>query len=171
MGAVWSARDAGLGREVALKTLRSGGAAGSSSAGLRSLVREAQALARLAHPNVVAVFHVFVHGGRVFLAMELARGSTLRHWLAAAPRSLSEILEVFTLAGRGLAAAHAAGLVHRDFKPDNVLVGSGRVQVSDFGLARHGRDPVRAQPSPDAPGPELSLTTTGTLVGTPQTAS
>ena len=100
--------------------------------------REAQALARLSHPNVVAVHDVGVLDGEVFVAMELVVGATLRALARAARRARSrEILAVLRQAGEGLAAAHAAGLVHRDFKPDNVLVGDdGRVRVTDFGLAR-----------------------------------
>ena len=101
------------------------------------LQREAQALARLSHPNVITVHDVGVLDGEVYVAMELVEGTTLRGWLAARRRTVSEILVVLRQAGEGLAAAHDAGLVHRDFKPDNVLVGNdGRVRVTDFGLAR-----------------------------------
>ena len=94
-------------------------------------------MAQLAHPNVVTVFDVGSVDGRVFIAMELVEGMTLRHWLIAEHRGQNEIITTFLAAGHGLAAAHAAGLVHRDFKPDNVLIGNdGRVRVTDFGLAR-----------------------------------
>lgn len=101
------------------------------------LLAEAQAMAQLAHPNVVTVFDVGSVDDRVFLAMELIEGQTLAGWLRASRRKPSEILAMFVAAGHGLAAAHAAGLIHRDFKPDNALVGNdGRVCVTDFGLAR-----------------------------------
>jgi eukaryotic-like serine/threonine-protein kinase len=136
MGMVYAAHDPELNRKVALKVLRSDGDDGSRP--IRDgLLREAQAMAQLAHPNVVAVFDVGSVEDRVFIAMELVEGVTLRKWLAAAERAPSEILAMFVAAGHGLAAAHAAGLIHRDFKPDNVLIGNdGRVRVTDFGLAR-----------------------------------
>jgi tetratricopeptide (TPR) repeat protein len=129
-GSVWAARDTELGREVALKTLRS--PAGAD--GLQPLLREAQAMAQLAHPNVVAVHEVLAQGDRIFLAMELVAGGTLREWLSARPRTPDEVLDAFEHAGRGLSAAHAAGLSHRDFQPEQVLVGDdGRVRVASFG--------------------------------------
>ena len=124
---VYVARDPELNRRVALKLLKSESQA--------RLSREAQAMARVAHPNVVAVYDVGEWNGRVFIAMELVDGIDVRAWLKT-PRRLVEIVDAFREAGRGLAAAHAAGLVHRDFKPENVLVGAdGRVRVTDFGLA------------------------------------
>jgi tetratricopeptide (TPR) repeat protein len=141
MGVVFAAYDPDLDREVALKLLKPGAVADAEARG--RLVREAQALARLSHPNVVTVHDVGLDGDTVFLAMELVRGRTLRHWLLEAPRSWREVLSRFLLAGRGLAAAHAVGLVHRDFKPDNVLLGDdGQVRVTDFGLARAGPGPL-----------------------------
>ena len=132
---VHAAFDRHLDRKVALKFLGSEPVEDLERARAR-LQREAQALAQLAHPNVITVHDVGVLEGEVFLAMELVEGPTLRAWLRT-PRSLSEILEVFRQAGEGLAAAHASGIVHRDFKPENVLVGDdGRVRVTDFGLAR-----------------------------------
>lgn len=150
MGVVYAATDSELRRKVALKLVRS--RRGRDAAERRErLLREARTMARLAHPNVVTVHDVGTFGERVFVAMELVEGETLRRWLEK-PRSQREILEAFLAAGRGLAAAHAAHVVHRDFKPDNVLVGhDGRVVVTDFGLAR---DPA----SEDAPG---------TIAGTP----
>ncbi len=131
MGIVYAAYDPELRRRVALKLLRPG-----AGGGQERLLREAQAMARLQHPNVIAVHDIGTAGDRVFLAMELVDGQTLRAWLQSAPRTPSEIVAALAQAGRGLAAAHAAGLVHRDFKPDNVLVGDdGRVRVTDFGLA------------------------------------
>ncbi len=135
MGVVYAGYDPELDRKVALKLLRPDRAGGEVA---RSrLLREAQAIARLSHPNVVAVFDAASFGDQVFIAMELVPGRTLREWLQEKPRSWREVIALFLDAGRGLAAAHAAGLVHRDFKPDNVLLGDdGRVRVVDFGLAR-----------------------------------
>jgi tetratricopeptide (TPR) repeat protein len=138
MGVVYAAYDPELDRKVALKVLRNDDTGHADRVPSRDLLlREAQAMAQLAHPNVVTVFDVGSVGDRVFIAMELVDGETLSKWLRARPRTRSEILAMFLAAGNGLAAAHAAGLVHRDFKPDNVLVGKdGRVRVTDFGLAR-----------------------------------
>jgi len=139
MGIVYAARDPGLDRSIALKVLRPRSDRDGAT-GQRRLVREAQALAKLSHENVVIVFDVGVHDGSVFVAMEHLRGSTLTAWLRA-DRSVSEILHAFAGAGRGLAAAHDVGLVHRDFKPDNVFVcDDARVCVTDFGLARRTTD-------------------------------
>jgi eukaryotic-like serine/threonine-protein kinase len=137
MGIVYAAYDAKLDRKVALKLLHPVERGGRSRADVHErLYREAQALARLRHPNVITVYDVGTHGEDLFVAMELIEGGTLTGWLQARPRSVGEIVGVFRQAGSGLEAAHAAGLVHRDFKPDNVLVGrDGRVCVTDFGLA------------------------------------
>ena len=131
---VFSAYDAQLERIVALKVLR----AQLETSDIRvRLLREAQAMARLRHPNVVTVYDVGTFDDRIYIAMEFVDGMTLRKWVQREPRRWREVLEVLKGAGRGLAAAHEAGLVHRDFKPDNVLVGSdGRVLVTDFGIAR-----------------------------------
>jgi hypothetical protein len=154
MGVVVAAYDPVLDRQIALKLLR----ATDTTAGDELLIREAQAMARLSHPNVVAVHEAGVADHRVYLAMELIDGGTLRAWLTGARRSRREIRDRFVEAGRGLAAAHAAGLVHRDFKPDNVLVGrDGRARVTDFGLVR---------PSPAAPDAAVGDTTT--VAGTPR---
>jgi tetratricopeptide (TPR) repeat protein len=137
MGVVYSAYDPELNRKVALKVLRNEGGAADRLPIHDVLLREAQAMAQLAHPNVVAVFDVGSVDDRVFIAMELVEGLTLAKWLAAERRTHGEIIATFMAAGSGLAAAHAAGLIHRDFKPDNVLIGhDGRVRVTDFGLAR-----------------------------------
>ncbi len=141
MGIVHVAFDPELDRKVAIKLLRS--TAGDHDANLR-LRREAQAIARLAHPNVIAVHDVGTVDEQDFMAMELVAGCTLDQWLRKEPRSLAAVLAVFAQAGRGLAAAHDAGLVHRDFKPTNVLVGDdGRVRVTDFGLARESNVEIR----------------------------
>ncbi len=137
MGVVFSAHDDRLDRKVAIKVLRGGAAPqGEWSEGRARLLREAQAMARLSHPHVVEVFDVGTHAGVLYIAMALVDGLTLRGWLRARARSWSEVVEMFVQAGRGLAAAHAAGLVHRDFKPANVLVDEhGHARVLDFGLA------------------------------------
>jgi tetratricopeptide (TPR) repeat protein len=172
MGVVYAAYDPELDRRVAIKLLRPDRF--GSEAGRLRLLREAQALARLTHPNVVAVYDAGTLGERVFVAMELVEGETLRQWLGAGPRSWREVLDRFLPAGRGLAAAHAAGLVHRDFKPENVLLGrDGRVRVVDFGLAKALAD---AAEEPPAGGEEAEgsggalvtpLTEWGVVLGTP----
>ena len=166
MGLVYAAWDPALGRRTALKVLSAQGAA-SERRRARQL-REAQALAKLSHPNVVQVYEVGDHDGNVFLAMELIEGPSLREWLRRAPRSTREIEEVFLQAGRGLAAAHARDLVHRDFKPNNVLVGDdGRTRVVDFGLAHGpGLSTDSAQPE-SLPRHGERITQTGAIVGTP----
>src|SRR5262245_11123474 len=132
MGEVYRARDLRLDRDVALKVLRPGLDAGTAEL----LLREAQSMARLQHPNVVTVHAVGAVDDRLYVAMEFVEGQTLRTWLNAAPRRRREVLEAYLGAGHGLAAVHQAGLVHGDFKPDNVLIGhDGRVRVTDFGLA------------------------------------
>jgi len=135
MGVVYSAYDEELDRRVAIKLLRS--THSQSPDARRRMLREAQAMARLSHPNVAQIHEIGEFDGQIFLAMEYVQGQTLRAWVCSVPeRSQREILNMFLQAGRGLAAAHAAGLVHRDFKPDNVLVGDdGRARVVDFGLA------------------------------------
>ncbi len=133
MGTVYSAYDPRLDRKVAVKLVRN---ASSQPRRRTRLVREAKALARLSHSNVVTVHEVWDEGGELYIAMEFVEGHNLAQWQRE-PRSLREILDVYLQAARGLEAAHAAGLVHRDFKPSNVLVGhDGRVRVADFGLAR-----------------------------------
>ncbi|HXI57350.1 MAG TPA: bifunctional serine/threonine-protein kinase/formylglycine-generating enzyme family protein, partial [Polyangia bacterium] len=137
MGVVYGAYDPELDRKIALKLLLKPRAGVYKPGASARLLREAKAMARLAHPNVVAVHDVGLVDDQVFLAMEFLAGGTLRRWLQAEQRSWRQILDVFIAAGRGLAAAHAAGLVHRDFKPENVLLDKdGRPRVVDFGLAR-----------------------------------
>ncbi len=138
MGVVYSAYDPELDRLVAMKLLRPDALLLERAEDLQTrLSREARAMARLSHENVVAVYDTGTFEGRVFLAMELVPGTSLSVWLTSSPRRWQEVLLHYVSAGRGLSAAHTAGLVHRDFKPDNVLVGTdGRVRVTDFGLAR-----------------------------------
>jgi tetratricopeptide (TPR) repeat protein len=194
MGEVYAAYDPNLDRPVAVKVLLAGVHGEAHTA---RLVREAQALARLQHANVVAVYDAGEEDGNVFLAMQYVEGETLAVHLRARPRPWKEVLGLFLSAGRGLAAAHAAGVVHRDFKPSNVMVDrTGLVAVTDFGLARHaddpiepearpsdsaittsssGRRPVRATADPTTPSttgrrasrPSRDLTRVGEMIGTP----
>ncbi len=169
MGVVHAARDPELDRKVALKVLRADRwSAADGSEGKARLLREAQALARLAHPNVITVHDVGTVGDEIFIAMEFVAGGTLLGWLAKRVRTWREILPPFIAAGRGLAAAHAAGLVHRDFKPENVLIGDdGRVLVTDFGLARPVGDLVAAgERGPASPALSATITLTDELMGT-----
>jgi tetratricopeptide (TPR) repeat protein/predicted Ser/Thr protein kinase len=183
MGVVYKAYDPELDRKVALKVLRKVQAEGRAR-----LVREGQAMAKLAHPNVAAVHDVGVYREQVFIAMELVEGQDLRVWMLA-QHPWREVLATFVQAGRGLAAAHTAGIVHRDFKPDNALIGAdGRVRVVDFGLAH---TPGEGTPAPAAPAASAAGTsalptsvsdsytsgfartvdsdaTSGSLVGTPR---
>jgi len=166
MGVVYKAHDPDLGRLVALKLVH----VGSAAARTTRLLREAQAIARVAHPNIVAIFDVGIVDDQVFIAMEYIEGPRLRDWMSAGPRSLREILSVFEQCARGLAAAHDAGLVHRDFKPENVLIGTdGRIRVVDFGLVRwaEGDDaPMMAEAGILAL--DQSITPAGAAVGTPR---
>jgi tRNA A-37 threonylcarbamoyl transferase component Bud32/tetratricopeptide (TPR) repeat protein len=175
MGEVYAAYDPQLDRKIALKLLRTDGREAEARAEAR-LLREAKAIARVSHPNVVTVHDAGTFGDRIFVAMEFVEGATLKEWLAERPRQRAEILEVFAAASQGLAAAHAAGLVHRDFKPPNVMVGrDGAVRVTDFGLVRqvgHG-DQVDEGAESAAAGAmtgnaEVDLTRTGEVVGTPR---
>jgi tetratricopeptide (TPR) repeat protein len=171
MGEVWAARDPELDREVAIKLLYVdlGGMDHERQARLR---REAQAMARVNHPNIVRIYELGADGDRLFCAMELVEGETLRSWLKT-PRTWRETLQVVLAAGRGVAAAHAAGLVHRDVKPDNVMIArDGRILVADFGLAKLAG--MSSEPAPPAtgsvdrdPGGHVSLTRTGAFLGTP----
>lgn len=142
MGVVYEAVDPELHREVALKVLHSAELGDEQ----QRLLAEAQNLAKLSHPNVVTVHDVGRAGERVFIVMALIQGVSLRHWRAQEARTVPEILDAFEQAAEGLRAAHEAGLVHRDFKPENVFVANdGRVVVGDFGLAiPHDTDPNEA---------------------------
>jgi serine/threonine protein kinase/tetratricopeptide (TPR) repeat protein len=148
MGEVYAAYDPELDRKVAVKLLHVSGGVGPELVEQKArLLREAQAIARLSHPNVVVVHDVGSFEDQVFVAMEFVDGHTVAYWLQAGQRHWREILDVFVAAGRGLAAAHAAQLVHRDFKGDNVMItSSAQVRVMDFGLARHSSDRSAAGP-------------------------
>jgi tetratricopeptide (TPR) repeat protein/predicted Ser/Thr protein kinase len=170
MGVVYAAHDDNLDRAVAIKVLH------SSTDGIERgdawLLREAQALARLSHPNVVQVYEVGDHDEHVFLAMELVEGRTLRQWVDEDKPTVAEIVRRFVEAGRGLLAAHQANVLHRDFKPDNTSIGrDGRVRVLDFGLARRdfdesldSRDPTLERSAPRSD----KLTMSGSVMGTPR---
>jgi serine/threonine protein kinase len=166
MGVVYAAVDERLGRKLAIKLLHPHFA--GDPTGRARLLREAQAMARLRHDNVVLIYDVGTHGAdeeQVFIAMELVEGCNLDAWLKQAPRSLEERLAVFLQAGRALAAAHRAGVLHRDFKPENVLVDAGgRARVLDFGLARALAAPAAGDPEDSLSEP---LTRTGSILGTP----
>ena len=162
MGIVFRADDPGLGRQVALKLLHH-----PEAALTERLVREARSMAQVSHPNVVTVYDVGVTDGSTYIAMELVSGMSLRQWQSI-ERPLAEIIEAYIAAGRGLAAAHAAGIVHRDFKPDNVLVGNdGRMRVTDFGLASARPATDLSSESMAMSTDELSLTHSGMVLGTP----
>jgi tetratricopeptide (TPR) repeat protein len=190
MGITYVAHDRELDREVAFKLVRPD--AGGIEGGQLRLHREAQALARLAHPNIVAVYDVGTHQGRGYIAMELVKGQTLDARQLATTHSWREVLGIFQQVGAGLQAAHAAGLVHRDVKPSNIMLGhDGRVRLLDFGLAQPGDRPGRASAARAGapPGEEMDeemdeevggpdalagaggafplLTSTGAMVGTP----
>ena len=172
MGVVFAAYDPQLDRRVALKLLRTGVGLGEGEAKAR-LVREAQAIAQLSHPHVVAVYDVgTATTGDVYIAMEFVEGDTLTNWLQRWERSWRDVVEMFVDAGRGLAAAHGVGLLHRDFKPDNVLVGAdGRVRVTDFGLARSlvtGGEDGDTRPTRELAQLRVTLTATGAVMGTPR---
>jgi WD40 repeat protein/tRNA A-37 threonylcarbamoyl transferase component Bud32 len=173
MGTAYAAYDEQLDRKIALKLIHP--RAGDSQLRERTL-REARALARLSHPNVVHVYEAGEVEGQLFVAMEFLAGPTLRDWLDAEARSWREIIGVFCEAGRALEVAHASGIVHRDFKPHNAMFSvDGRVRVLDFGLARleeltggqeHASD-ARAHDGAVAEHWVGSLTATGTIMGTP----
>ncbi len=165
MGEVYAAHDPELDRVVAIKLLRAD-AAGPSPESRARFQREAQAMARLNHPNVVSVYDVGTFGDRIFVTMERVEGPTLAQWSRAAPRLWSEVVAMFREAGRGLEAAHSAGIVHRDFKPSNVIVGE-RVRVVDFGLARSAGQ-VEPGVADELTSPlRLDVTRTGHVLGTP----
>jgi serine/threonine protein kinase len=183
-GVVYGAQDPQLRRKIALKLMRPDHSHGPRVEAQKArLLREARAMARLSHPNVVTVFDVGTYEDQIFIVMELVEGETLDRWLVAEKRTWQHIVRTFTEAGRGLAAAHAVQIVHRDFKPSNVLVGSdGRVLVTDFGLA-HPMDvgeadtpstiasadasPASPVAHPNAPLASWTATEAGGMAGTP----
>jgi len=176
MGVVYAAHDPQLDRKIALKVLRRAAAASSDDETARiRMQREAQAMARLSHPNVVTIYDVGTHEGQTFVAMEFVAGQTLRQWQTGRSRTWREVIAVFLAAGRGLSAAHAAGLVHRDFKPENVLFGQDeRARVGDFGLARSAEtvdsneEGALAETAANSDDPLGALLThTGAFLGTP----
>jgi len=172
MGTVYAAHDPVLDRKVALKVMRSHGRHEKFAEARDRMHREAQALAHLTHPNVVTIFDVTVLDGQLVLAMELVEGPTLRGWLDDAPRTHAEIFAMFAEVGEGLAAAHDADIIHRDFKPSNVLIDpQGRPRVADFGLARFGTvgastKSVQSQAEATISVVDGRMTATGTVVGT-----
>ena len=173
MGEVYVAHDPELDRRVAVKIVRSDIDSGRHDVSAR-IVREAQMMARVTHPNVVRVYDVGRIDTRVYITMEYVEGTTLRGWLDRGPQPWREVVELFVRAGRGLAAAHRTGLVHRDFKPANVLVGAdGRILVADFGLARaldNEADASTPSGSRRTLASSLSpglVTAHGTILGTP----
>jgi tetratricopeptide (TPR) repeat protein/predicted Ser/Thr protein kinase len=164
MGVVYSAYDEKLDRNVAIKLLRTR----RREQERRRLVREAQALARLSHPNVVRIYEICEHEQFDYLVMERVDGVTLAQWLTLRPRSREEILGVFLAAGAGLAAAHAKDIVHRDFKPENVMLREdGQVLVMDFGLARdrRAREGEGAEETSSDDESDEGLTRAGAIVG------
>ncbi|MCG8554526.1 MAG: protein kinase [Proteobacteria bacterium] len=178
MGLVYSAYDPDLDRKIAIKVLRTAALDESGpehGSGPTRLLREAQALAQLSHPNVLPVFDVGVMEGRVFIATEFVQGRTLSFWLRQHKRKWRAVVRVFLAAGAGLEAAHRAGLVHRDFKPQNVLVSDeGSVRVMDFGLARRLDDDASVPPeagSGEQPAPSSRDTPDVRSVSTRRSAS
>jgi eukaryotic-like serine/threonine-protein kinase len=170
MGVVYVAHDSALEREVALKVLRPD-LAGDAAQLAERLVRESRLMAKASHPGVITVHDVGRDGDQVYVAMELIHGETLGKWLKRVPRTVEQVVAMFRRAGAGLGAAHRAGLVHRDFKPENVLVELDgaevrRVLVTDFGVARAvaGDEPAGSAKPPSG---EVNLTATGVAVGTP----
>ena len=174
MGVVYLADDPELERRVALKLiLPPRNRETHTTEGAARLLREAQALAKFSHPNVIRVFDVGSDSGRVFIAMEFVQGPTLNRWIALNEPSVAEVLAQFVAAGRGLAAAHAIGIVHRDFKPSNVIVADdGRTRVLDFGLATPTGHSSMAHRSESGLGDGVDdydprVTATGMAMGSP----
>lgn len=176
MGIVYAAYDPKLDRKIALKLLHDDGADEGATVGRLRLLAEGRALARVAHPNIVAVYDVGkIDDDAIYIAMELVDGQTLKQWRDASPRGWEEIIVKFVDIAAGLVAVHDADMVHRDVKPDNILIdGAGRARVTDFGLARpHEHAPpslARAEQdlvSDSSRSVDLQLTRTGAKIGTP----
>ncbi|MGQ0506465.1 MAG: serine/threonine-protein kinase [Myxococcaceae bacterium] len=158
-GVIWRALDTQSRSEAALKIVRRR-ADLSEEQGTEKLLREAKAMARVRHPNVIAILDTGVDGDRVYIAMELVKGVTLKPWLREKQRTAAEILQVFAQAGAGLSAAHDAGVVHRDFKPENILIDEhGTPRILDFGLALSNEISSSLLPPP--------VTNPGALRGSP----
>ena len=172
MGVVYRATDSRLGRDVAVKLLRPDTARGNKSEGAARLRREARLLATLSHPNVLTVHDVGEWHAQVYLATEFVEGTTLTEWLRQNDLQWREIVALFVQAGRGLTVAHEAGVIHRDVKPDNFMVGrDGRVRVTDFGLARGDGPATPVTSVGSAGGAEVRdddpITVAGHIMGTP----
>jgi tetratricopeptide (TPR) repeat protein/predicted Ser/Thr protein kinase len=162
MGIVYAAFDPELQRRVAIKLVRPDT---NSERFQARMLDEARALARVSHPNVVGVYDVGEHNGEIFLATELVDGMTLTDWQRT--RGRTEIIDAWLQVARGLAAAHAEGVVHRDVKPANIFVGrDGRVRIGDFGIAHLGEAPDNTPLPINTPIPAVG-TTTGVVAGTP----
>jgi eukaryotic-like serine/threonine-protein kinase len=167
MGRVYRARDTDLRRDIALKHIHHAGR--NKAEAQERLRREALAMARVEHPAVVRLYDAAIIEGELFVAMELARGGTLAQWMCERSRSWRDIVRVLIEAGRGLAAAHGVGLIHRDIKPTNILLdGHGRPKISDFGLARTLDDAAAGNPveASETDALDVSLTSTGAVLGT-----
>lgn len=175
MGVVYAAYDPKLDRKIALKVLSDGLIGSARTEARERMVAEARAIARVNHANVVAVHDVGVVDDEVFVGMEFVDGQTLASWREQSPHTWQEVVDVFVEVAKGLAAVHAAGLVHRDVKPGNILIDTdGRVRVTDFGLARPTTDaptvldaPERAVVHHSLARPRMDLTMTGAYLGTP----
>lgn len=174
MGVVYAAYDPKLDRKIALKVLRGARSSRSLEAQDR-LVAEARALARVSHPNIVTVHDVGVAGDEVFVGMELVDGRSVPAWLDESERTWNEVRELFIGVAQGLIAIHDAGLIHRDVKPENILIDRrGRVRVTDFGLARPMQGAPAVLEAGEASvvegavaGPRVDLTRSGMHMGTP----
>ncbi len=177
MGIVLAAYDADLDRKVAIKMLRERPGSECDAARRQRFLREARALARLSHPNIVSVYEVGVDEGRPYIAMEHIEGQTLGAWAASQTRSWREVIETYLQAGQGLAACHRAGLIHRDVKPSNILIDArGRVRVTDFGLVRAAAEAAAEELDSEGIAPihgplDATLTNDGAVLGTPAYAA